>query len=148
MIPPEVLTILVPLVQSSEGCRLESYQDGAGVWTIGWGSTGLDIGPGLTWSQEQADSRLASDLAAHYSQLLQVSPTLQRASPGRQAALTDFVYNLGIGSYTHSMLRSAVDCAAWQSVCTQLARWTHAGGKVEPGLVTRRNKEIALVQGG
>jgi lysozyme len=148
VIDQTILVYLRPLVQSSEGCKLESYQDVAGVWTIGYGHTGVEVVPGLSWSQAQADTQLDVDLGRAYSQLLQVSPSLQRSSAQRQAALTDFVYNLGIGTYQHSMLRSAVDCSAWGNVCVQLAKWVYAGGKIEQGLVTRRNKEIALVRGG
>lgn len=146
-IPVEVLVILDPLVKSFESCRLEAYQDGGGIWTIGWGHTGRDTGPGNTWTQEQADTALGTDLADHYQSLVTASPTLARTSPGRQAALTDFVYNLGIGRYTHSTLRSAVDCGAWQSVKFQLAKWDHGGGVVVPGLARRRKAEITLIDG-
>ena len=27
----------IDLIKQFEGCRLESYQDGAGIWTIGYG---------------------------------------------------------------------------------------------------------------
>lgn len=145
MIPPEVLTILVPLVQSSEGCRLQSYQDGAGVWTIGYGHTGTEVLQGLVWTQDQADAALTLDLNEHYTQLLKVTPGIVDAIPGQQASITDFVYNLGIGTYIHSTLRSAVTVGAWKAAADQLSLWVHSGGKVEQGLVTRRNKEIALL---
>lgn len=144
-IPTEVLSALLPLVKASEGCRLDSYQDPNGVWTIGWGHTGPEVVAGLTWTQKQADSALELDLAGHYTQVLDTSPSLLRSSAQRQAALTDFVYNLGIGTYMHSTLRGAVDRMDWDQVKVQLALWVHAGGKVEPGLVTRRNREIALI---
>jgi lysozyme len=143
-IPQEVSSILLPLVKRFEGCRLESYQDTAGVWTIGYGHTGLEVVKGVVWTQERADAQLDVDLTEHYSQLLEVSPSVGTASPARQAALTDFVYNLGIGTYEHSTLRSAVDMGAWLSVIRNLALWVHSGGKVEPGLVKRRQAEIDL----
>lgn len=144
-IPSEVLVLLEPLVKEFEGCELEAYLDGGGVPTIGYGHTGSLVKLGLVWTQAQADSTLAADLISHYQSLLAVSPNLQRTAAGRQAALTDFVYNLGIGQYIHSILRSAVDCGAWQAVKTQLARWNHDGGVVVPGLDRRRKAEIALV---
>jgi lysozyme len=145
MIPDEVLAILQPLVQSMEGCRLTSYQDPNKVWTIGWGHTGPSVGPNQVCTQQEADDWLAGDLSTHYNQTVAISPTLAQQPAGRQAAITDFVYNLGAGTYTHSTLRSAVDCGAWQNVKIQLALWVHAGGKVEPGLVRRREAEIALI---
>jgi lysozyme len=144
-IPADVYAILAPLIQRFEGCRLESYQDDAGVWTIGWGHTGADVGPGQSISQDQADALAQTDRAVHYAQLLAISPTLARASASRQAALTSFVYNEGIGRYQSSTLRSAVDCMAWTSVKAQLGRWIYAAGKVEPGLKARRQAEIELI---
>lgn len=143
-IPEAVSSLLLPLVKQFEGCRLTAYQDTAGVWTIGYGHTGLDVQMGLVWTQAVADSTLETDLAQHYSQLLQISPHLAEASSGRQAALTDFVYNLGIGTYERSTLRSAVDMGAWLSVIRNLALWVHSAGKVENGLVRRRQAEIDL----
>jgi len=145
MIPNEVLAILLPLARQSEGCRLEAYQDSDGVWTIGDGHTGPEVQPSLVWSQAEADTHFAADLDTHYKQLLAVSPTVSTQTPGRQAALTDFVYNEGIGNYKHSLLRSAVDVQAWKNVQTQLARWIYGSGRVLPGLVARRNAEIVLI---
>ena len=36
--------IAVPFIKSNEGCRLASYRDPAGVWTVGYGSTRLHLG--------------------------------------------------------------------------------------------------------
>lgn len=146
LIPDSVLQLLKPLVCSFESCRLESYLDGNNVPTIGWGHTGKDVYyPGQVCSQEQADDWLQSDLSSHYSQLLLVSSSVALQSPSRQAALTDFVYNDGIGNYRSSLLRSAVDVQAWQNVKAQIARWNHVAGKVSPGLDRRRKAEIALI---
>jgi lysozyme len=143
--PDTAMSLLLPLVQRFEGCKLQAYQDVAGVWTVGYGHTGADVDSTTVWSQDQADTALQTDLSDHYGQLLAISPKVTAVSPGRQAALIDFVYNLGSGTYQHSTLRSAVDCFAWESVKNQLRLWIHAGGKVQQGLVDRRNAEIALI---
>lgn len=145
MIPSEVLAMLRRLVEAEEGCKLQAYRDDDGVLTIGWGHTGPEVVEGLVWTQEQADSTLASDLDSHYAQLCNCSPSVPAQTFGRQAALTDFVYNEGIGKYERSTLRSAVDVGAWQSVKVQLARWIYGSGRVLQGLVDRRNREIALI---
>lgn len=144
-IPQEVLGKLLPLVQEFEGCRLEAYQDPRGTWTVGWGHTGPEVLPGLVWTQAQADSTLATDLGSHYNALRNCSPTVVRLSAGRQAALTDFVYNEGIGHYEHSTLRSAVDSGAWLAVRTQLGKWIYVAGQKSAGLSRRRDREIALI---
>lgn len=143
MIPAEVLSILEPLVMQSEGCKLKAYQDPNGNWTIGYGHKVPQNREPCT--QEEANAWLEQDLALSYAELVQASPGLLQSSAAKQAALTDFVYNLGIGTYSRSTLHSAVTVQAWQAVKTQLALWVHAGGKVEPGLVRRRQAEIALI---
>jgi lysozyme len=144
-IPSNVLELLLPLVKRFEGCPLVAYKKGDGVWTIGYGHTGLDVVNGLVWTQEQADTQLLVDISAHYSQLIQDSPNLAGETDGRQAALTDFVYNLGIGTYRHSTLRSAAIVGAWGNVKNQLMLWVHSGGIVLPGLVKRRQAECELI---
>lgn len=144
-IPSEVLAILEPLVKRYEGCRLVSYQDPNGIWTIGYGHTGLDIVPGLVWTQDQCESQLLIDLNAAYSQLVQSVPAIAQQSPGRQASIADFVYNLGEGTFHTSSLRSAIILGAWQNVPRLLSQWVHAGGKILPGLVARRQAEIDLI---
>ena len=53
------------LIKEFEGCKLTAYPDpgtGGEPWTIGWGSTGQGIGPGVVWTQATADARLAQDV--------------------------------------------------------------------------------------
>ena len=145
MIPQDVWDLWFPIVRQFEGCKLAAYQDANGVWTIGWGHTGADVAAGLVWTEDKADNTLQQDLSVHYAQMLALVPKAGNWPAGRQAAIADFVYNLGSGTFEHSTLHSAVLSEAWQSVKTQLALWVHAGGKVENGLVRRRNLEIALI---
>lgn len=146
VIPDPVLRLLKPLVCRFESCRLSSYLDGNSVPTIGWGHTGKDVYyPGQVCTQEQADTWLDRDLSEHYNQLLAVSPSVAEASPGTQAALTDWVYNDGIGNYKSSHLRSAVDVQSWTNVKVQVARWDRIAGKVSKGLDRRRTAEIDLI---
>lgn len=145
VIPAEVLAILEPLVKRFEGCRLHAYQDTGGKWTIGYGHTGPDVVQGLIWTQDQANSQLALDLDHAYTQLTTLIPAILHDTTSRQAALTDFVYNLGVGTLDRSTLHSAVMVSAWQSVKTQLSLWIHSAGKIEPGLVRRRDAEISLI---
>ena len=101
--------------------------------------------PGLIWTEDQAESSLQHDLNLAYSQLCTLSPVVASCSPGKQAALCDFVYNLGSGKYQNSSLRSAVQSEDWPEVRVQLSSWNHVAGQVSEGLTRRRNAEIALV---
>lgn len=62
------------LTRLNEGCRLVAYDDRTGMpippgarpqgtMTIGWGHTGPEVVPGLTWKQAQADAVFESDYA-------------------------------------------------------------------------------------
>jgi len=139
------------LVQSSEGCaKLQSdgtyhaYPDpgSKGVpYTIGWGSTGGDIGPNTVWNKAKCDIRLAASLTAAAMQVSHAvgnTPTTQ----GQFDALVDFQYNTGaLSSSTLLRLHNGHDYAG---AADQFSRWVHASGRVLPGLVTRRLKETAL----
>lgn len=126
-----------------EGCELTAYRDLAGIWTIGFGHTGKDVFPGLTWTQEQAQEHLINDVADATALLCSYSPGPY--PEGAKDALTDFVFNLGIGNYRTSTLRSYVDNQQWDSVKTELLKWDHSNGLVVPGLLARRQAEADLI---
>jgi lysozyme len=130
------------LVEEFEGCQLTAYQDIAGVWTIGYGHTGKDVYEGLTWTQSQADEALQHDINAAAALLAMYSPGL---SDGPLAALTDFVFNLGIGNYRTSTLCKCVNAQDWDGAKAQLLLWDHSNGKIVPGLLRRREAEAALI---
>lgn len=136
------LSSLHALIRHFEGCHLRAYVCPAGVWTIGWGSTGAGIGPGVIWTQSQANARLEQDAARFVSSVDALSPGLDDR---RLCALADFAYNLGVGAYRGSTLRRRVDAGDWQGAREQLARWVWGGGRRLPGLVRRRAAEAALL---
>jgi lysozyme len=130
------------IARQFEGCRLEAYQDLAGVWTIGYGHTGKDVYQGLVWTQEQADDALLHDINVARALLEMYSPQL---SNGTLDALTDFVFNLGIGNYRTSTLCTLVNAENWSEVKLELLKWDHSNGIVVPGLLRRREAEAALI---
>lgn len=130
------------LIKGFEGCDLGAYRDIAGVPTIGYGHTGKDVHMGLTWTQEQADDALLHDILSAQAQLAIYSPGL---SDGPLEAMTDFVFNLGIGNYRTSTLCKYVNAQAWPNVRTELLKWDHSNGTVVAGLLRRRQAEAALI---
>lgn len=134
---------LLDLVKRFEGCKLKAYRCPAGVWTVGWGSTGPDIAAGTVWTQKQADGRLEEDLTRFVAGVLKTSPIL-KDHPNKLYAVTSFAYNVGLGAYQSSTLRRRIDVAAWDEAAKEFGKWTKAGGKVLPGLVTRRKAEADL----
>jgi len=74
---------------------------------------------------------------------LRYCPVLATESEGRLAAIVDFTFNLGAGRLQTSTLRRRINQRDWASAAQELRRWVYGGGKVLPGLVTRREAEAA-----
>lgn len=141
------------LIQQFEGCarrlpagNFAAYPDpgtGGAPWTIGWGTTGPDIRPGLVWTQAQCDARLAADVgsfATRVSALLGNAPTTQRQFD----ALVSFAYNVGLAQLAGSTLLRLHKAGDHAGAQQQFVRWDKAAGKVMPGLLRRRQAEAAL----
>ena len=134
----EASNILIEKLKEFEGYRPTSYQDSAGVWTIGYGHTqGVKKGQKIT--KAQAESLLRGDLlkAEKYVNGLKLNLT-----QGQFDALVDFAYNLGTRNLGTSTLLGKIRMkASDEEIQAQFRRWVYAGGKVLPGLVKRREWE-------
>jgi lysozyme len=139
------LEILLKLIRDSEGCKLTAYQCPAGVWTVGYGYTGKDIKKGVTWTQEKADECLLVTAMAVLDRAIKYSPILATANMKKQAAIADFIYNLGVGNYSKSTLKKQVDAGNWMAASSEIKKWNKAAGKELKGLTIRRQKEAALL---
>jgi GH24 family phage-related lysozyme (muramidase) len=136
----------IKLCQYFEGCKLEAYLCSAGVWTIGWGSTGKDIRRGLVWSQAQCDARFVRDLntfAVGVDNLLKGSVTSQKQFD----ALVSFAYNCGLGNLASSTLLKKHKAGDFAGAQAEFQRWNKGGGKELKGLTIRRKTE-AKIYGG
>jgi lysozyme len=132
---------LLRLIRHFESCRLRPYYCPAGILTCGWGSTGTGVYPGYVWTQAQADSRLLLDATNNVLAVKSICPYLEG---NKLFAITDFVYNVGIGAFRASTVRSKLDRGDDFGACKQLERWVYGGGRVLKGLVIRRRAEIYL----
>ena len=132
------------LVKEFEGLRLTAYQDSVGVWTIGYGHTGPEVKRGLTISQAQADNYLQTDLNK-FANCVNTYITA-RLNPNQVGALISWSYNVGCGNLQSSTLRRRMNAGeAPNTVASQeLPKWVKAGGQTLPGLVRRRNAEVAF----
>lgn len=134
----EASNILIEKLKEFEGYRPTSYQDSAGVWTIGYGHT-QGVKKGQKIAKAQAESLLRGDLlkAEKYVNGLKLNLT-----QGQFDALVDFAYNLGTGNLGTSTLLGKIRMkASDEEIQAQFRRWVYAGGKVLPGLVKRREWE-------
>lgn len=63
-------------------------------------------------------------------------------------ALVTFAYNVGLGGFRGSTLLTELNNGQYDAVPNQMNRWTHAGGAVSAGLVTRRQREGDMFRDG
>jgi GH24 family phage-related lysozyme (muramidase) len=135
----------VDLIKSFEGWMACWYKDAAGYPTIGYGhliKAGESYKQGSCITQAQGESLLRGDLGTAESC---VNGAVKRTLNGNQfSALVSFTFNLGCGNFKSSTLLSKLNAGDFGAVCSELARWNKAGGKVLPGLTRRRAAECDL----
>lgn len=136
------------IIREFEGCELVAYPDpgsGGDPWTVGYGATGDGIGPGTIWTQEQANERLAADVARFDAGVM--ARVRVPLAPHERAALVSFAYNVGLQAFGHSTLLRKLNAGDKAGAIREFARWNKASGKVMAGLTRRRAAEAALFQG-
>jgi lysozyme len=135
----------IALIKESEELRLEAYPDpatGGEPWTIGWGHTGPGIEPGMKISESAAEGYLKADLETVEKCIANcVSVNLTQ---GQYDALCSFVFNLGCIALRNSTLLRKFNAGDDIGAAEEFKKWSHAGGKVLAGLVTRRAKEAEM----
>lgn len=66
----------------------------------------------------------------------------------RYDALVSLAFNIGAGAFTGSSLAAAINRKGaprdWHTVAPYWLEWDHAGGRIIPGLLTRRTRELAI----
>lgn len=130
-------------VPKSDPDRAHPYICPAGFWTIGYGHLCDHTHPPI--SEAEGEAYLARDLVTALDATLRFCPVLATQPEGRLAAIVDFTFNLGAGRLQTSTLRRRVNQQDWIAVGQELRRWVYGGGKVLPGLVTRRSAEVVLL---
>ena len=130
-------------VPKSELGRAHPYICPAGYWTIGYGRLCDPKHPPIT--EDEGDDFLAQDLITATKASLRYCPVLATEPESRLAAIVDFTFNLGAGRLQTSTLRRRVNQMDWPSAASELRRWVYGGGRVLPGLVSRREAEAQLI---
>jgi len=156
------------LMHRYEGCRNKPYLCPAHIWTIGYGHVlyqeqiklpmvrveGKDIPmirkemplkpeDSRVWSKEEIEKLFADDVASFERGVLRLVPGVV----GRQGAfdaLVSISFNFGLGNLQRSTIRMKANRGDWEGAAEAFMAWTKGGGKVLPGLVKRREAEIAL----
>lgn len=133
------------LIKHFESCQLQAYCDEVGVWTIGWGHTGLthkdgSVHSGRVITQQQADDLLVYDMDVFCKNVeQQITATINQ---NQFDALVSFDFNTG-GLYG-STLRKLINSNLHYRAAEEFHRWDHADGQVLAGLTRRRLSERNL----
>lgn len=129
------------LIKSYEGCRLTAYRCPANVLTIGWGHT-KNVYEGMSITQDEADRLLVEDVQV-YANAVNKYVSKFNFNQNQFDALVSFAYNCGVGS-----LDSVCSCNTLDEIRAELPLYVNGGGVRLPGLVRRRNEELALFNEG
>ncbi|BAP37796.1 putative lysozyme [Acinetobacter guillouiae] len=135
----------INLICGFEGLELKAYDDGVGIWTIGYGTTvinGVKVKKGDTCTNEQAKSYMAQDLKKFESAVnTSVKVPLNQ---NQFDALVSLTYNIGTGAFKDSTLLKKLNAKDYKGAAAQFDRWNRGGGRVLAGLVKRRKAEMEL----
>lgn len=147
------------LIRQWEGVESMVYLDSAGLPTIGCGHllTKSEISSGkiligtkliayhLGLSPEQITVLLKQDLS-RVQRCINNHVTVE-LTQNQFDALCSFIFNVGVSAFRASTLRKMLNQGQYAAVPIQLRRWVWAAGKVEQGLVNRRENESKLFKG-
>ena len=148
-----MIDLLLQLIKRFEGLHkvinglVYPYLCPAGKPTRGWGVLVKSLQePPIT--PAQADTELQILAPGYFELACRESPNLRTAPIEIQAAIADFVYNLGVGKYRASTLRRRVNEGDWAGAIEEILKWVRAGGRVMPGLVARCEARAQLIRAG
>jgi lysozyme len=156
------------LMHKYEGFRSRPYLCPAHIWTIGYGHVlyqeqirlpvvrvegketpmirkEMPLKPedNRVWTKTEIDELFRTDVGTFERGVLRLVPGVV----GRQGsfdALVSISFNFGLGNLQRSTIRMRANRGDWQGAAEAFRVWTKGGGKVLPGLVKRREAEIAL----
>lgn len=120
---------------------MRGYRDPIGIVTACSGHTKTAV-LGRPYTVEECNQLLDQDLAEHAAGAMACInvPT----STGERAAYVSFAFNVGVGAFCKSTMARKLNAGDHKAACDELMRWTRAGGRELPGLVTRRETERDL----
>mgnify|MGYP001239306509 FL=1 len=137
----------IELIKQHEGLMLDAYPDpgtGGDPWTIGYGHTGPDVIQGMEITEEEAEMLLKEDLEYFEKQVCNLINI--RLTQEEFDAIVSFTYNVGAGNLKSSTFRRRINAGENKATCfkEEFPKWIKGGNGPMPGLVKRRQSEIAL----
>ena len=135
------LALAALLIAGFEGTRTHAYLDSVGISTICVGHI-HNVHMGDVATPEQCQQYLQGDLGAAYAS---VKHGLTHPQPDtRVAALTSLTFNIGTSAFLHSRVLRDINAGYIVQGCNDMLAWDHAGGRMIPGLLRRRQAERDL----
>lgn len=125
-----------------EGLRLDAYQDIGGVWTIGYGSTGPHVKPGMRITEDEAKRLLDADLV-RFEKVVNDSVKVP-INQNQYNALVSLAFNIGTAAFLRSTVLRRLNAGAYQGAADAILMWNKVKGKKVKGLVNRRESERKL----
>ena len=127
-----------------EGYRGDAYRDSVGVPTIGYGET-KNVKMGQKTTPDRALAQLLKSANEHADGVRKcVSVPLYQHEFDIYVSLA---FNVGVGTFCKSTLVKKLNAGDYAGACAQLKRFKYAGGKVLPGLASRRESEYQRCMG-
>jgi lysozyme len=158
----------IDLMHRFEGCRNRPYLCPAHIHTIGYGHVlyqeqiklpmvrvpdkhtpmirkeyPLSPEDNRVWSKEEINELFRVDVESFERGVLRLVPGCV-SRQGSFDALVSISFNFGLGNLQRSTIRMKANRGDWEGAAEAFRVWTKGGGKVLPGLVKRREAEIAL----
>jgi lysozyme len=139
----------IKLIKHFEGVHKKPYICPAGYWTVGVGhlitrSPELPSDWDRTMGNDEIDYLLRKDLLKFENGVLRLLHPVQ-PSQSEFDALVSFSFNLGLGCFQRSTVRSAFIRGDKKRSGEVLLKYRRAGGRILQGLVRRRQAELALL---
>jgi len=137
------------LIKRFESLRLEAYQDGGGVWTIGYGSI-KGVHKGMIITPGEAERRLLEDI-----ERLNIDPFLDGAATTQNQydSMQSLAFNIGLGDpfrkpiaegFRTSSVLKFHKVGKYNRAADSFLLWRRDNGRVVQGLLNRREQEREL----
>lgn len=145
------------IIKDFEGFRAKPYRCSAGVWTIGYGTTrypdSVRVSPDdHPISETQATTYMLYEIEKEIMpQLAKSVPFWGAMDSFKKSALISFAYNMGeyfmLAEKDFETIQRVLRGKEWDKVPDAMALYRKSGGKVNEGLIRRREAEGDLWKG-
>jgi lysozyme len=150
---PKSNSATVDLIGKAEGFRANVYNDPAGHPTVGYGhlctkAKCAEVKYKIPLSTADGKKLLADDMKKFEKCITAMLNNKAVLNLNQYGALVSWSFNVGCGAAQGSQLIKRLNAGenVNKVLSNELPKWVNAGGKKLPGLVTRRNNEIALAK--